>query len=80
MVSTAGIEKGPTFRRVAANGRVGEDALTERAVWKFVHEYAAQVGSGELRRTICVARQRSYAGRRAASWSKFSLCWGTNRS
>jgi hypothetical protein len=33
---------------VAASGRVGEDALTERAVWQLVREYAAQVGIGEL--------------------------------
>jgi integrase len=45
---TAGIEKGPTFRRVSASGRVGEDGLTERAVWQLVREYAAQVGIGEL--------------------------------
>ena len=47
-LDTAGIEKGPIFRRVSANGRVGEDALTERAVWQLVREYAAQVGIGEL--------------------------------
>ena len=44
----AGIEKGPIFRRVLANGRVGKDALTERAVWQLVREYAAQIGIGEL--------------------------------
>jgi len=33
---------------VAASGRVGEDALTERAVWQLVREYAQQVGIGEL--------------------------------
>lgn len=64
----AGIEKGPIFRRVAASGRVGEDALTARAVWQLVREYAAQVGGsrdrGGWRRTICGARQRSYADRR----------------
>jgi integrase len=32
-LETAGIEKGPIFRRVSANGRVGKNALTERAVW-----------------------------------------------
>ncbi len=42
------IEKGPIFRRVLANGRVGKDALTERAVWQLVREYAAQIGIGEL--------------------------------
>ncbi len=47
-LDTAGIEKGPIFRRVAASGRVGEDALTERAVWQLVREYAQQVGIGEL--------------------------------
>jgi hypothetical protein len=31
-LDVAGIEKGPIFRRVLANGRVGKDALTERAV------------------------------------------------
>jgi site-specific recombinase XerD len=31
---------------VSANGRVGADALTERA--QLVREYAAQVGIGEL--------------------------------
>src|SRR6202451_2251304 len=35
-LQTAGIEKGPIFRRVSASGRVGEDALTERAVWQLV--------------------------------------------
>jgi integrase len=30
-LDVAGIEKGPIFRRVLANGRVGRDALTERA-------------------------------------------------
>jgi integrase len=44
----AGIEKGPIFRRVASSGRVGDGALTERAVWQLVREYAAQVGIGEL--------------------------------
>jgi integrase/recombinase XerD len=33
---------------VLANGRVGKDALTERAVWQLVRECAAQIGSGEL--------------------------------
>ena len=33
---------------MAASGRVGEDALTERAVWQLVREYAQQVGIGEL--------------------------------
>jgi integrase/recombinase XerD len=47
-LDTAEIEKGPIFRSVSANGRVGEDALTERAVWQLVREYAAQVGIGEL--------------------------------
>ena len=47
-LETAGIEKGPIFRRVSANGRVGEDALTERAVWQLVREYAQQIGIGEL--------------------------------
>ena len=40
-LDVAGIEKGPIFRRVLANGRVGTDALTERAVWQLVREYAA---------------------------------------
>ncbi len=47
-LETAGIEKGPILRRVSANGRVGEEGLTERAVWQLVREYAAQVGIGEL--------------------------------
>jgi integrase len=47
-LETAGIEKGPIFRRVSTSGRVGEDALTQRAVWQLVREYAAQVGIGEL--------------------------------
>ena len=47
-LDVAGIEKGPIFRRVLANGRVGKDALTERAVWQLVREYAAQIGIGEL--------------------------------
>ena len=47
-VAVAGIEKGPIFRRVLANGRVGKDALTERAVWQLVREYAAPIGIGEL--------------------------------
>ena len=48
-MQTAGIEEGPIFRRVSASGRVGEeDALTERAVWQLVREYAAQIGIGEL--------------------------------
>ena len=34
-LDVAGIEKGPIFRRVLANGRVGKDALTERAVWRY---------------------------------------------
>jgi site-specific recombinase XerD len=63
-LQTAGIEEGPIFRRVSANGRVGEDALTERAVWQLVREYAAQVGIGalaphDLRRTaakLCRAK------------------------
>ena len=47
-LDVAGIEKGPISRRVLANGRVGKDALTERAVWQLVREYAAQIGIGEL--------------------------------
>ena len=47
-LEVAGIEKGPIFRRVLANGRVGKDALTERAMWQLVREYAAQIGIGEL--------------------------------
>jgi integrase/recombinase XerD len=47
-LDVAGIKKGPIFRRVLANGRVGKDALTERAVWQLVREYAAQIGIGEL--------------------------------
>jgi integrase len=47
-LDVAGIEKGPIFRRVLANGRVGKDALTERAVWQLVREYAQQVGIGTL--------------------------------
>jgi hypothetical protein len=39
---------GGIFRRVSAIGRVGDGALTERAVWQLVREYAAQVGIGEL--------------------------------
>jgi hypothetical protein len=35
-LDVAGIEKGPIFRRLLANGRVGKDALTERAVWQLV--------------------------------------------
>jgi site-specific recombinase XerD len=47
-LDVAGIEKGPIFRRVLANGRVGKDALTERAAWQLVREYAQQVGIGTL--------------------------------
>jgi integrase len=47
-LDVAGIEKGLIFPRVLANGRVGKDALTERAVWQLVREYAAQIGIGEL--------------------------------
>jgi hypothetical protein len=46
-LDVAGIEKGPIFRRVLANGRVGKDGLTDRAVWQLVREYAAQIGIGE---------------------------------
>jgi hypothetical protein len=44
-LDVAGIEKGPIFRRALAHGRVGKDALTERAVWQLVREYVAQIGS-----------------------------------
>jgi site-specific recombinase XerC len=37
-LEVAGIEKGPIFRRVLANGRVGKDALTKRAVWQLVRD------------------------------------------
>jgi integrase len=47
-LDAAGIEKGPIFRRVLANGRGGKDASTDRAVWQLVREYAAQIGIGEL--------------------------------
>jgi len=55
-LDTAGIEKRPIFRRVSASGRVGEEVLTERAVWQLVREYAAQVeivdlAPHDLRRT-----------------------------
>jgi site-specific recombinase XerC len=78
-LDVAAIEKGPIFRRVFANGRVGKDALTERAVWQLVREYAAQIGSGSWRRMIFGARRRSYAARRAGNWNKFSFCSGMNR-
>jgi hypothetical protein len=51
----AGIEKGPIFRRVLANGRVGKDAFTERAVWQLVREYAAQIGIAKTRVLIGIA-------------------------
>jgi integrase/recombinase XerD len=35
-LETAGIEKGPIFRRVSASGRLGGKELTERAVWQLV--------------------------------------------
>ena len=75
-LDVAGIEKGPIFRRVLANGRVGKDALTERAVWQLVREYAAQIGIGEL----APHDLRRYADRRAGNWNKFSFCWGMSRS
>jgi hypothetical protein len=81
-LDVAGIEKGPIFRRVLANGRVGKHALTERAVWQLVREYAAQIGIGALAphdRMICGARRRSSAARRAGSSSKFSFCSGMSR-
>jgi integrase len=46
-LDVAGIEKGPIFQRVLANGRVGKDALSERAVWQLVREYAAHGGELE---------------------------------
>jgi hypothetical protein len=75
-----GIEKGPIFRRVLANGRVGKDALTERAVWQLVREYAAQIGIGELASHDLRRAAAKLCARRAASWSKFSFCSGMNRS
>ena len=49
-LDVAGIEKGRKDRSsgALANGRVGKNALTERAVWQLVREYAAQIGIGEL--------------------------------
>ena len=47
-LDVAGIEKGPSSRRVLANGRMGKDALSERTVWQLVREYAAHIGIGEL--------------------------------
>jgi integrase len=38
----------PRARRVAANGRVGGEALAERAVWQLLREYAAQARDREL--------------------------------
>jgi integrase len=78
-LDVAGIEKGPIFRRVLANGRVGKDALTERAVWQLVVSTQRRSGSASWRRTICGARRRSYAARRAASWSKLSFSWCLNK-
>src|ERR1700722_13827774 len=75
-LDVAGIEKGPIFRRVLASGRVGKNALTERAVWQQVREYAAQIGIGEL----AAHDLRRYADRRAGNWNKFSFCWGMSRS
>jgi site-specific recombinase XerD len=40
---------------------VGKNALTERAVWQLVREYAAQIGIGEL----APHDLRRYADRRA---------------
>jgi site-specific recombinase XerD len=62
---------------------VGKDALTERAVWQLVREYAAQIGIGELaphdlRRTaakLCRAK-----GGELEQINKFSFCWGMSRS
>jgi hypothetical protein len=73
---TAGIEKGPIFRRVSANGRVGDDALTERRCGSWVREYAAQGVSGSWRRAICGATAAKLCRTKGASWSKFSFCLG----
>ena len=79
-LDVAGIEKGPIFRRVLANGRVGKDALTERAVWQLVREYAAQVGIGELAPHDLRRTAAKLCRRREGNWSKFSFCWGMSRS
>src|ERR1700734_4020545 len=59
-LDVAGVEKEPLFRRVLANGRVGKDALTERAVWQLVREYAAQFGIEELAPRLQSARLREF--------------------
>jgi hypothetical protein len=79
-LDVAGIEKGPIFRRVLANGRMGKNALTERAVWQLCVSMQRRSGSASWRRMICGGRQRSCADRRAGNWSKLSFCWGLNRS
>ena len=55
---------------------MGKNALTERAVWQLVREYAAQIGIGEL----APHDLRRYADRRAGNRNKFSFCWGMSRS
>jgi len=63
-LDTAGIKKGPIFRRVSASGRVGQKPLTERAVWQLVREYAAQkVGIGELALELAPHDQRRTAAK-----------------
>jgi hypothetical protein len=59
---------------------MGEEGLTERAVWQLVREYSTQAGIGGLALHDLAGRRRSSAGRRAGSWNKFSFCWGMSRS
>jgi hypothetical protein len=57
-LAVAGIEKGPIFQRVLANGRVGKDALTERA-GSWCGNTQLRSESASWRRMICGGRRRS---------------------
>ena len=47
-LARASIASGPLFRSVNKGGRVGEDALTENAIWWIVRKYAGQLDLGSL--------------------------------
>jgi len=48
MIGVLRRNRGRTDLSASVGERVGDDGLTERAVWQLVREYAAQVGIGEL--------------------------------
>jgi integrase len=80
-LKASGVTEGRPFRPVSKAGELaGTEIRDEKAVWRLVMRYARRLTSASSRRTICVGRARSFAGRRAETWNRYSFCLSTPRS